>query len=243
MPAPDIPPESFIADLIARMQALGDPTRAAGEKAYMKSPRSFYGVRKADIDRLARQFRQAFKQLPPDDTIPHIDTLWRSDNFDEVTLGVCIAREFARSFRPEHLEQPFGGWFDTCEGWAHCDELATRSAGIVVRDYPEESIPVIHAWRLRPALWTRRASILCHLPAIRSRSADLHTFFSTCEALLDEKEFFIRKAIGWALRELSKEHADEAFAFMMQHRDRAARLVLREGCRLLPKDLQAHILG
>ncbi|MBI5409163.1 MAG: DNA alkylation repair protein [Nitrospirae bacterium] len=52
--------------------------------------------------------------------------------------------------------------------------------------------------------------------------------------MLHEKEFFIRKAIGWCVREISKASPDEAFEFLMKIKDRASGLTLREGAKRLP---------
>jgi 3-methyladenine DNA glycosylase AlkD len=85
-------------------------------------------------------------------------------------------------------------------------------------------------------------SILSHLLAIRARSVPLGLFLDTCESLLDDGEWFIRKAVGWGLRELSTRYPQETFDFLMQHRERASRLTLREGARKLPADLQRQVL-
>jgi 3-methyladenine DNA glycosylase AlkD len=52
--------------------------------------------------------------------------------------------------------------------------------------------------------------------------------------MLDEREFFIRKAIGWVLREVSKKRPELAYAFLKEHRDRVSRLSLLEGAKYLP---------
>ena len=176
MPNEDLTPA--IAALIVELQAQGDPNRALHEKAYMKSQRDFYGVTKPAIDRLARAFYRAHKPLSADALIPHIDRLFRADNFDETSLGVSLAACYADAFNVQHLEHPLSDWFDLCEGWAHCDELAAHVSGAVILADPS-GIPTVYAWRTRPVLWTRRASILSHLLAIRAKRVPLNLFLDT----------------------------------------------------------------
>jgi 3-methyladenine DNA glycosylase AlkD len=127
-------------------------------------------------------------------------------------------------------------------GMQRMGDLA-RAAGVAVHADQTAGVPIIYAWRTRPVLWTRRASLLCHFPAIRDRTVPVGILLDTCEALLDEDEFFIRKAVGWTLREFSKGYPEKAFAFLMQHRERASGLTLKEGMRHLPESWQAQIRG
>lgn len=237
-------PESTLTAILADMAASGDPDRAAGAKAYMKSDLAFYGLKKAEIDAFARRFYAAHRKLSAEDVIRTVDGLMVSTNFDEISLGVVIARLYWKAFDASHLDSAWRPWFDACTSWAHCDELATRGAGMIVQKYPDEGIPTSYRWRKSEHLWTRRASMLCHFPLIRAGAARVDVLLDTFDALADEDEFFIQKAIGWMLRSKGDYgYAEDAIRFMVANRDRLSRLALREGSRKLPEADQARVMG
>lgn len=75
----------------------------------------------------------------------------------------------------------------------------------------------------------------------RTGRGDRELFFGFAEKMLHEKEFFIRKAIGWCIREIAKAEPYDAFDFLMQIRDRASGLTMREGSKRLPDKQRALI--
>lgn len=236
-------PQTTLTAILADMAASGDPERAAGAKAYMKSDLSFYGLQKAGVDAYATQFHKAHKKLPVDGVIGVVDGLLASDNFDEISLGVVIARLYWRRFDVAHLDSAWRPWFDGCTSWAHCDELATRGAGLIVQREPDASLPIIFRWRESDHLWTRRASMLCHLPLVRAKTVRIDVLLETFDALAGEDAFFIQKAMGWTLRSLGDYgYTEDAIRFMVANRDRLSRLALREGSRKLSEADQARVM-
>ena len=91
-------------------------------------------------------------------------------------------------------------------------------------------------------MWTRRASVLVHIVPARKGKLDDKYSWPTFEELLPEKEFFIRKAIGWTLRECSKKYPEQVADFLVRVGDRASGLTRREGARNLPSPLKAKIV-
>ncbi len=76
----------------------------------------------------------------------------------------------------------------------------------------------------------------------RDGRGDQKLFFELAEKMISEKEFFIRKAIGWTLREMSKADTDEVFDFLMKIKGKASGLTLREGAKRLPEKQREPIL-
>jgi 3-methyladenine DNA glycosylase AlkD len=91
-------------------------------------------------------------------------------------------------------------------------------------------------------MWTRRASILIHIqPARKQKLVDKFSW-PTFEERLFEKEFFIRKAIGWTLRECSKFYPQQVHDFLLRVGEQASGLTRREGARNLPDSLRLDLL-
>jgi 3-methyladenine DNA glycosylase AlkD len=82
--------------------------------------------------------------------------------------------------------------------------------------------------------WMRRTSLLAHLKH-KKKTSHKH-LFAYCKKMAHEKEFFIRKAIGWALREYSKSEPDRVLKFMQENKTKLSPLSLREGGKHLAKN-------
>ena len=102
--------------------------------------------------------------------------------------------------------------------------------------------PLIDAWAADPDFWLRRSALLALLPGIRAGRADLPRFTRYAEPMLAEREFFIRKAIGWVLREISRRDPRWVAAWTERHLPGMSGVTFREAVRRLPPD-EAERLG
>jgi 3-methyladenine DNA glycosylase AlkD len=94
----------------------------------------------------------------------------------------------------------------------YVDALSEKVAGALVLRSPE-SAATLDRWAADSYFWIRRAALLALLPGIRTGDADLARLFRYGEAMIGEREFFVRKALGWVLRELSKKDPDWVCAY------------------------------
>ena len=116
--------------------------------------------------------------------------------------------------------------------WALVDGLAGDVLGRMVLADPDGVTPVMDRWATDEDFWIRRASLLAELRPIR-HGATLDHFLRRANPMLDEREFFIRKAIGWVLREASKKRSDEVAAWIAPRTDRASGVTMREAIKYL----------
>ena len=111
------------------------------------------------------------------------------------------------------------------------DDIAVHLVGRVYRSSPEETEPWLNRWVESDQLWLRRSAIICQVTAKSTANFEmLSRFIVIC---INEREFFITKAIGWALRDQSRHRPDEVRAFIEAHRDELAPLSIREGAKYL----------
>src|SRR5262249_9159528 len=97
------------------------------------------------------------------------------------------------------------------------------------------------AWARDRDFWVRRTSLLAQLDELRAGRGDFALFASLAATMLDEKEFFIRKVIGWVLRAVSKKRPELSFRFLAEHRARVSGLTLREGAKYLSPAQRASL--
>jgi 3-methyladenine DNA glycosylase AlkD len=205
-----------------------DPEKAAGMARYMKTDMPFYGVQKRGRTEILQRLVKTF---PPADRKQYEDLvlgLWDLPHREEKYLAIAFARQFADFVTTESL--PLyrrllveGAW------WDFVDEVAVKVIGRLVLDDPARTWPVVDPWIDDEVMWLRRAAIICQIGA--KENTDLERLLRFCSERAAEKEFFIRKAIGWALREHAKTDPEAVAAFATGHRDRLSTLSYREATK------------
>jgi 3-methyladenine DNA glycosylase AlkD len=205
-----------------------DASKAEGMQAYMKTDMPFYGVQKPARTEILRDLVRDFP--PPDRTGYEglVLGLWELPHREEKYLALGVARHFDEFVTPPSL--PLyrrliveGAWWDLV------DEVATQLIGDLVIGFPDEVWPVVDAWIDDDDMWLRRTAIICQVGA--KERTDTDRLFWFCAQRSFEKEFFIRKAIGWALRQHARIDPEEVARFVIDQRDRLSGLSYREATK------------
>src|SRR5699024_3970311 len=123
--------------------------------------------------------------------------------------------------------------------WALVDPLAGDLIG-PLSEKEDGFEPVLERWAQDEDFWLRRSVLLAHLVPLRQGLGDFDRFSRFADAMLEEKEFFIRKAIGWVLRDTSRKRPDLAFDWILPRAHRASGVTIREAVnRLAPEQRDA----
>lgn len=218
---------SFVAAALAER---ADPEKAGPMAAYLKTDMPFYGVQKKGRTEVLRLVRREF---PIDDNSAYRDAvlaLWDQPHREEKYLAIAMARQHTPFITMDNLdiyEQLVveGAW------WDFVDDVAINLVGFVHLHQREEMEPVIERWIDDEVMWLRRTSLIS--PIKHKAETDHKTLFDHCLRRAHENEFFIRKAIGWTLREYAKTEPDRVRRFLMNQRDRWSGLSFREASKHL----------
>lgn len=210
------------------LAAQADPEKAEGMQAYMRTDMPFYGVQKPGRTEIVRQLRKDFAPTDRGKYEELAVSLWELPHREEKYLSLAMAGTFRQFVVPDSLPlyRRFiveGAWWDLV------DETASRMIRPLILDYPEETWPVVEKWNEDEDMWLRRASIICQVGA-KDRT-DSGRLFRFCRARMHEKEFFIRKAIGWALRDYARTDPDSVATFVREYRDDLSGLSFREATK------------
>jgi 3-methyladenine DNA glycosylase AlkD len=119
-----------------------------------------------------------------------------------------------------------GAWWDLV------DEIATHRLGPLLLSYPAEMGKAMLTWSRDESLWKRRSSIICQITL--KKKTDLELLYACIEPNLADKDFFIRKAIGWALRSYVYTDPDEVARYVRENESRLSPLSRREALRNIP---------
>lgn len=208
------------------LSALACPDKAGPMQAYMKTEMPFYGVQAKPRRLLARQLARTF---PPDDLAHYheaVDLLWQLPHREEKYVAIAYARGHALRDDPANLEL-FATMIRQGAWWDLVDEIAIHLVGPLVARDPDALFEQLDAWIDDDDLWIRRSALIAQI-GLDDHQRDRDRLYRYCLRRADEREFFIRKAIGWALREAAKDQPDSVRSFLAQHGHRLSGLSRRE---------------
>ncbi|MCF7800702.1 MAG: DNA alkylation repair protein [Candidatus Marinimicrobia bacterium] len=212
------------------LQHRADPAKAPKMQQYVKSPLPFYGVQSAGQKEVWRIVRQNFPVLNWNDYEETVKTLWfQAEQHEEKYLAISILNGYPKLRIPRAMSL-YETLLVSCWNWDLLDGIAGGSVGrLLIKDPSLESWLV--KWSQSDNFWMRRAAIIGQLNLKERTNAPL--LFSFCEKMAHEKEFFIRKAIGWALRQYARTNPVAVKAFVEKMEDRLSGLSRREALKHL----------
>ncbi|UJS28196.1 DNA alkylation repair protein [Macrococcoides canis] len=181
---------------------------------YMKHQFKYLGIKKTETTPLMRELFKDYG-LPRDKS--EVKRLV-SDCFDQEAreyhyIGMIILNKSSKFFDGTDLEF-IKSLILTHTWWDSVDTISPNILGDIVKRSPEVK-PVLLEWCTDENFWLRRAALLHQLKF--KQQMDTQLLEQMIEILKDESEFFIRKAIGWILREYSKTDADYVINFVNTH--------------------------
>ncbi|HEX2088326.1 MAG TPA: DNA alkylation repair protein [Actinomycetota bacterium] len=221
-------PAKLARRLEAELKRLGNPERAAGEKQYLKSDLSFYGVALAEMRRLAKDVSRT-AQVDHDDVLALAEELWSKPVFERRMMAVILLELHAHELGPPDLRL-IERLIRESNTWALVDGLAGDVVSTMALHHSIRQ--TLDRWARDEDFWIRRSSLLAELKPLKS-GASFEPFAKRADAMLEEAEFFIRKAIGWVLREMSKKRPDEVYDWIAPRAHRASGVTMREVVRHL----------
>jgi 3-methyladenine DNA glycosylase AlkD len=212
----------------AELKGAGTPERAAGEKSYLKSDLTFFGTPLADIRRVAKAIARD-ERLTHDDLIGLVRELWRKPVFERRIVAVVLLGLGVHQLDPKDLAL-IESLIRESKTWALVDGLAGDVVGeIGLRHRIKQKLD---RWAKDEDFWVRRSSLLAELKPLKMGSP-FRPFAVRADAMLDDTEFFIRKAIGWVLRETSKKRPREVYEWIAPRTHRASGVTMREAVKYL----------
>ncbi len=218
------------------LRAAGTPERAEHEKAYLKSSLEHAGVSLPVIRALANRIRRRHRDIDARTAFTIAGELWTRPLHERRMLAVILLEQYAEPMLPADLLRIEPLLRDS-HTWALVDGLAGDVAATIVLNHGSD--PKVDAqlwqWGGDGDFWMRRSALLAHLKTL-GRKGDFEGWARFCDladAMLDEREFFIRKAIGWVLREAGKQQPQAVAEFLGPRVSRVSGVTIRGAVRYL----------
>jgi 3-methyladenine DNA glycosylase AlkD len=218
-----------------RLRALGTSERAEAEKRYLKSDLVHLGATVWQIRREARSFAEAHPDLSHAELVALVDELWSKPVHELRMTATFLLEAYPELVRPSDLAL-LERLVRESKTWALVDGLAADVTGALLVRHPNAAAK-LDRWAADDDFWVRRAALLAMIEPLRA-GASFDRFSRYADAMLEEKEFFMRKAIGWVLRETGKTRGDEVFAWLASRRERVSGVTMREAVKYLQPEQQ-----
>lgn len=209
---------ALLGNLREALASAGDPARAEQQRAYLKSEMAMYGVGVPATRKVATTIAASHADLWRDAATweSALRRLWDGATYrEERFAALAIIRSKYSAVHNDRMESLalYEHLLRTGQWWDLVDETS-HAVGLVVRAHPAAAARM-RAWAADPDLWVRRSAIICQLQ--HKTGTDLHLLTDVIEANQEDPEFFIRKAIGWALRDYARTDGDWVRAFVETH--------------------------
>jgi 3-methyladenine DNA glycosylase AlkD len=223
------------------LRAVATPERAEQEKRYLKSSLVHLGSSMPAIRKIAVATRRANPDLDRAGLLALADALWARGIHECRAVVVELLDVYADRLDARDLSGTIERFLRTSRTWALVDGLAASVAGPLVERFPALG-EVLDRWAKDDDFWIRRSALLAELIPLRQGRGDFARFARHADAMLEEREFFVRKAIGWVLRDLSRRDPERVARWLRPRAARASGLTLREGTKYLAPAVREGIL-
>jgi 3-methyladenine DNA glycosylase AlkD len=220
-----------------------DPVKAPFMQAYMKSDMPYLGIQ-------AGPFRKTVKAVlaahPLDSFEAWRDSvleLWRGARYREeryAAIELAGYRTYER-FRTLDALPLYEELITTGAWWDYVDSIAGHRLGELLRRYPKELPAILREWSVSDDIWKRRSAILAQLGF--KGNTHLKLLYECIRPSLDRPEFFLRKAIGWALRQYAWTDPKEVLRFVKANEKRLSPLSKREALKNISMEGQNRNAG
>jgi 3-methyladenine DNA glycosylase AlkD len=225
----------LLTHLRREFRLLADADKALQMRAYMKSAMPYHGVQSPQVKLVCRKL---FADLTFSDRAAwqtQVLHIWRNARYREeryAALALC-AHKVSRPFHEPRAMPMYEEMIVTGAWWDYVDDMAHR-VGEILMQHPRRLKPLMRQWSRCDDLWKRRVSIICQLHF--RHDTDLDLLYACIEPSLGSKEFFLQKAIGWALRQYAWTDPKEVIRYVKRE-PRLAPLSRREALKNVQTDL------
>jgi 3-methyladenine DNA glycosylase AlkD len=212
------------------LAAAADPQRAPRMQAYMKSEMPYRGIAAPEMRAITKRVIGDHPLKSCKEWQAAVLELWREARFREERYAAIalLADRNHRGCRTPDVMPMYEEMITTGAWWDYVDEMA-HHVGDLLRAHPATLRPVMRAWSADQDLWKRRVSIICQISF--KKETDLELLYANIEPNIGDRNFFIRKAIGWALRAYAWTDPVEVARYVSANEARLSGLSRREALK------------
>lgn len=222
--------------LTSEMRRLAVLEKAPAMQAYMKTRQPFHGLAAPARKQIIRSAKKQFQIVDFEQYQTTIDTLWQGDCREDMYMALEVAEQY-KQFRTIESLPLYERLLNSASNWDTVDWISGTLIGLLLRN--NELLPSkVVRWQADENFWVRRCALLVHLKHKQDTQTEL--LANSIRLLAPETEFFIRKAIGWVLREYSKTAPGWVAEFVAEHQTILSGLSYREALKNIIKNKKEY---
>jgi 3-methyladenine DNA glycosylase AlkD len=232
--------DPVIAQIRQDLEGIADPEIRKSSKRYFREEIRCYGTKTAAVVAIAKKYWKEIKNRTKPEIFALCEELYRSGMMEESFIVSEWAHALSGRYEREDLAV-FRHWIGTyITNWASCDGFCNHTMGDFIGQYPEY-IEELKRWTQSENRWMRRAAAVSLIvPAKHGKF--LEESLEIAGLLLTDSDDMVQKGYGWLLKEASRKHTDDVYAFVMKNKRSMPRTALRYAIELMPKELKAEAM-
>jgi 3-methyladenine DNA glycosylase AlkD len=220
--------KQLVSSLRNELTKHADPQVSKDAAAYMRNQFEFLGIKTPLRRELAKDLVIQSKELSEPELIALCKELWRQPEREFQYIACDLLAKNAKRLSPSYVKRD-APWFIKNKSWWDSVDSVRKSIEVVVSENPELKSEM-EKWIMSDNIWMVRSALI-HQLTLGSRT-DAKLLFKFCEIQAEENEFFVAKAIGWAMRSYSYVDPTAVKRFIKAHPELSA-LAKREGLKAI----------
>ncbi len=220
-------------DALSQMKAHIEPGRAEGMRGYHKIDREYLGIANGPLDDLAKEWRRS---LSVDERVSLADGLWQTNIYEARVVAAKLLTQ-ARIKDDGAVWRLIASWVPDFDCWAIADHAMMAGQRRVTAD--PSRLDEVETWTTSDHMWTKRAALVITLPFNRTRDASdeeratRERVLNWAAGYVDDKQWFIQKAVAWWLRDLSKRDPERVKEFLKTYGEQMKNFARKEASKYL----------
>ncbi|GAB5411846.1 MAG: DNA alkylation repair protein [Chlamydiales bacterium] len=198
-------------------------------EGYMRHLFPFYGVKSQPRKEIVKTSLKQFPIQSKGELITILEKLWNEKKREFHHVAMDLGERYHKLFEADSLSF-FEVMIRKNSWWDSIDRIAPTLVGLLLQKYPE-LLPEMDRWIEDENMWIRRSALIYQLKY--KEKTDKERLFSFCKSRMHEEEFFIRKAIGWVLRQYARTNPESVREFIEKNRSELSSLSFREASKYL----------
>ncbi len=229
-----------IAAIRKELSENADPVIRETSKRFFKEEIISYGMKTAAVTAIARKYWKEVRSRDKAEIFSLCEELYHSGYLEEAFSVSTWAHALSDRFEPGDLVV-FERWIDTwITNWAACDGFCNHAIGDFMTKYPER-VADLKRWATSPNRWMRRAA--CVSLIVPAKHGEFLTdVFDLADLVLTDPDDMVQKGYGWLLKEASRKHTSEVFAYVVRNKAVMPRTALRYAIELMPKEMKVEAM-
>lgn len=220
---------TYTLELHHFLSKLGDEEIALKQSQYMRNRFPFFGLMKGDLENYWREFQEVHGKISAEDSINFCRECIQYPERELWYIGMKTLVKHKKKLAPEDLIF-VKELIVQSDWWDVVDMVSSHIVGALCLNFPD-LIPEVDSWIEHENFWLRRTALIYQLGYKEKTNEE--TLYRHIMRTSHESEFFIRKAIGWALREYSKRNPKSVRDFIAKNREKLSPLSIREGSKYI----------